>query len=126
MGQEAGVAMSQAIEAYLNQRLPVVSNNLLAVLRQRLTTIHDEPNHAPEVVAKIEWDIFKEQLDNFPIRMREEAHEALRKWLDVAAQIGVLNETTQLIESIIDRAAKELTNQSIIALAVVSGDLKNS
>jgi len=117
IGQKAGAAMAEAVETYLNHRLAEVSEKMLALLQQRFTTIHDEPEHAPELVAKVEYQIFMGHLETLPARIHQEAHDALGKWFDIARKSGVLDELNRLIETRINEARMKLMGESLAMFA---------
>jgi hypothetical protein len=72
----------------------------------------------------VEWRIFKEQIDTLPARLIQETKEALRKWLDVAAEIGVLHEVNHVIEIRIREACRALMNESVVMLSEAEAGLQ--
>jgi hypothetical protein len=88
-GERASQAMTAAIDEYLDQQLTELQSNLLAVLSLRLRTIHDEPGHRPEQVARIEWDIFLGHVQTLPNRVKQDFPEDIIKWQDLASTIGI-------------------------------------
>jgi hypothetical protein len=72
LGRNAGDSLYTAVNNFLKKRLAEVSTNLLGVLADRFGTIYSVPDHAPETVAKVEYKIFLEQLQEFESRLTEE------------------------------------------------------
>lgn len=64
-GAAAAETILSKIDEYLDIRLPEVSNKLLDVLRERMKTIYDENDCGPEEVARIEGDIFYENISKY-------------------------------------------------------------
>ena len=118
-GEHAGQAIFEAVEAFLNQRLPEVSKSLLEVLRGRFNTIYDHPPHAPKDVAQIEWNIFNENIATYPARLRDEIENSRRDWLNVATQMGVRAMIDQHIEKRIADSVSALRLDAIAMLVEV-------
>lgn len=117
MGRRAGRSLYEAVREYLDGRLPEVSTKLLDVFRQRLATIHNEPEHPPELVAKVEWDIFQKQINEFPTRMRQEVDANLREWMSVADDLHVREMIDHYVAKRIADASSALTQESLLLLA---------
>jgi hypothetical protein len=118
-GYEAGTAISQAVEDYLNRRLPEVSNKLLAVLRERFNTIYDEPQVSPKVAAQIEYDIFVKNTDEYPTRIKEEMQLPLHEWMELASQAGIRELLDQYVSKLISDAHALLRLEAALMLTEV-------
>jgi hypothetical protein len=121
-GLETGTAMADAINQFLDLRLPEMSVRMLDALRQRLSTIWEDPRHEPKHLAFIEWKIFEEHLDTLPARIREEVAQALAPWLELANTTGVRGLTDELINNRITHA---FTDLRVSALAQVNNIAKH-
>ena len=89
-GQSAGAAMAAAVQKYLDHRLPEVSERVLAVLRGQLKNIHNEPGYRPADVARVEFKIFLENIEDFDKRLLADTEAACAGWFEVAATLDLV------------------------------------
>lgn len=59
LGVTTGRCLFKAVAGYLDYRLSQLTVKTLTLLAGRFATIYDEPDHPPEVVAQVEFDIFR-------------------------------------------------------------------
>jgi len=118
LGYDASTRIITAVDGYLDSRLPELSRNLLAVLSERFTTIYDQPEHEPELLARIEWKIFDEHLDTFPDRVKQELQQNIGNWLDLA-DFGGRELVDVYIQNRIDGVVNELKLLSLSMLGEV-------
>ena len=85
LGVTIGRCLFKAVAGYLDYRLSQLTVKTLTLLAERFETIHDELNHLPEVAAKVEFDIFRNNLNDFQPRLKAEIETFLSDWLLIAA-----------------------------------------
>jgi hypothetical protein len=81
LGETIGRCLFRAVLGYLDYRLSQLTVNMLTLLAERFETIHDEPGHKPEVVAQVEFGIFRQHLEEFQPKLETEIYEFLHDWL---------------------------------------------
>jgi len=123
-GEEAGAAMTAAVDDYLDRRLPQVSTNLLNVFRGQLRKIYGDKQHDPKTLAYVEYRIFNENISSFQERLKQDVHDNLPAWIGITKELGL----THLLDQYIDKKARaaltELEEEAILILAeaVVDAD----
>lgn len=99
MGREAADATFTAVSDYLDQRLPEVATRLVDAFRQRLGAVLHRPEHPPVLLAKIEFDIFQQQLDTFQDQLNSEVNQNLNDWIGIAEQMGTRALIDQFVQN---------------------------
>lgn len=121
-GRDFGVAITDAVDGYLGNRVQSIETNYLDVFRERLTTIYDDREHPAALVARAEYVVFSENVGEMQAKLRQEAHEVLRGWLDRADEIGARAEIEQLIDKRISDTASGLKIEALALLAEAIGE----
>jgi hypothetical protein len=88
-GQDFGAQMAQAFIAYQKKRFGPVHDNYLNVLRERLQNAVRSEDAPPLLIAKIEGDLFVENLDKLKMQMFDETIAAMADWLNIAQQLDL-------------------------------------
>ena len=102
-GQDLGAEMGQAFNDYQRKRFGPVHNSYLNVLRERLQSALRSEEAPPLIIAKIESDLFVENLNELKMKMFDETMVAMSDWLDVAQKVGVRpDDEKTLADSIFD------------------------
>ena len=125
-GEEAGKAMSDAVEEYLDRRLPEVSNNVLNILRHRLQNIPIDTQNDPKGLAYAEFRCFEDNVADYRKRLKTEVHENLKEWMAVAAQCGVLDLLDELIDQKTEKAFAKLNDEARNAVVEVIAAINKS
>ncbi|MGH7039442.1 MAG: hypothetical protein ACREE1_15030, partial [Stellaceae bacterium] len=100
LGETIGRCLFRAVAGYLDYRLSQLTVKVLALLAERFETIHDEPNHKSEVVAQVEFHIFRDNLQERWPRLESEIRGFLNDWLLIAEKS---NQKVEIDEYISDR-----------------------
>lgn len=112
-GRQAGADMIKAVDAFLDAGTAHLAGSILQVFADRLGTIHDEKSQPPEAIARVELNIFLDHMKNFEPKLREEAELHLRNWLELAAQLGVVDGINAYIDRKIANAHAAVTAKAL-------------
>jgi hypothetical protein len=123
LGETIGRCLFRAVAGYLDYRLSELTVRVLTLLGERFETIHDESNHKPEVVAQVEFDIFRNNLQEFQPRLESEVREFLNDWLLVAEKSGQKAEIDEYISDRLSKAQQDLVAQGAAMLSQVISSL---
>jgi hypothetical protein len=119
LGETIGRCLFRAVSGYLDYRLSQLTVKMLTLLAGRFETIHDEPDHRPEVVAQVEFDIFRNNLQEFLPKLEAEVREFLSDWLLLAENSGQKAEIDAYLRDRLKKAQNDLIAQGTAMLSQV-------
>jgi hypothetical protein len=119
LGETIGRCLFRAVSGYLDYRLSQLTVKTLTLLAERFETIHAEPDHEPEMVARVEFDIFRNNLQEFQPRLEVEVREFLNDWLLLAENSGQKAEIDDYIRDRLSKASNDLIAQGAVMLSQV-------
>jgi hypothetical protein len=123
-GQRTGDSMAADLDAFVTRRFDPVSKNYLDVLRGCLETVFDDDKAPPLVLARIEYKIFLENVEEMRPKMLAEINSAMSEWIDVAEQTGIRPVLQQLIDHRIGNFTEQLTVEGLDLLLAYVERLK--
>ncbi len=119
LGETIGRCLFRAVSGYLDYRLSQLTVKTLTLLAERFETIDDEPDHAPEAVARAEFDIFRNNLQEFEPLLEAEVREFLNDWLLLAENSEQKGEIEGYIRDRLSKGCNELIAQGAAMLSQV-------
>jgi hypothetical protein len=97
-GQDTGDHMVRALHEYQQARFGSVHVDYLKIFRDRLKNALQSRDSPPLLVAKVEVELFAEQIEKLKSRMFDETVRAMTHWLDVADKVGARSEIELLLK----------------------------
>lgn len=127
MGQQVAARIAGVVDAHFDPRLSKLSYDVLEVLRGRLKTIYDDPEHDPKKIVRIELEIFVDNLNSFVPRLMEEARSVpdINKWTGVIEQLDVKELVDQYLKKKLDAAILAMTKEGVILAADTISQIEN-
>jgi hypothetical protein len=86
--QRAVEGMTADLEAFMDARFDPSFNRYLGVLRDRFEAAFDCPDAPPIIIARIEYKIFLENIDDLRSKMLSEI-SAMSEWRDILDEVGM-------------------------------------
>jgi hypothetical protein len=123
LGATMGRCLFRAVSGYLDYRLSQLTVKTLMLLAERFTTIHDEPKHGPEVVAQVEFDIFRSNLQELQQRLEAEIRVFLHDWLLLAQNSDQNTEIDSYIKGRLSKSHQEIIAHGSAMLSQVISNL---
>ena len=90
------------IETFATSRLDASARQLLATFKTRLETVDDEPGHDPELIASVEFNIFKRTLRAARRDMAAELLDHIRNEMIVAESFNMTADLLVLVDRAVD------------------------
>jgi hypothetical protein len=109
MGQQAGDAFAADLESLMEVRFKPVHEAALGVIQGQFNKCLTPTDGPPLVVARIEYKIFLDHVEEMRGKMLNEIPARLSKWLDVVDQIRLRDMFMQLIKAKVDKFCHDLT-----------------
>jgi hypothetical protein len=106
LGRRAGDSMAADLDRFMRARFEPAFNGYLGVLRDRFETTFDSPDAPPIILARIEYKIFLENVDELRDKMSPEISAAMSGWLNIDE--GVRADFQRLIEHTIETYRSDL------------------
>jgi len=119
LGSDMGGQMAHAINGVLEARFGQLEANYIAVLRDRIHLTFNDERAPPLTLARIEYKIFIENLDEMTAMLATEIPTLVGDWMDAAETMGVRLEVDQLITQRIDEFATDLR---LLGLKILADD----
>lgn len=118
-GYAAGEAMFDTVHRDLDLRISVVAENLLAVLKERLSDITGPGENLPaSTLCKVELEIFLEHAKKFTETLIQESEIRDKAWYDLAEGSGV----GDLFRSTVTKKLSDASLELILAGTSVTGE----
>jgi hypothetical protein len=111
-GHEVGAEICGRVDSYLASRMPGLAADLLEVFGERLKTIHDEPAHHPRTVAWAELEIFSEQVQRMPEKLRPEIETHIGAGIAIFSDLQMRSQLDDYITKRITEAAVEVMRKA--------------
>ena len=120
MGRDVGARITGELEEYVKLRVLPAAERFVAVFEGQLKTIHNDPEHDPRLVTKVEWDIFLENLDKFAGEMKAELSVMSYKWDEVLDALGSRDAIDEFISERINVIVEDMKEKAAtMALAAI-------
>jgi hypothetical protein len=122
LGQQAGESMAADLEHFMSSRYEPAFKAFMRVLSDRFDTVYGSDDLPPITLARIEFKIFNDQVQEMREDMAGEITFAMRGWLEVDNVIGA--QFRLLIDKTIRDFQDRLTMSGIQAFLDRADDLK--
>jgi hypothetical protein len=96
--EQAGDHMARALQQYQQARFGPVHFDYLSIFKGRLEHALRSDDSPPLLLAKIEVELFSQQIEKLSSRMLAETVRAMTHWLDVAEKVGARSEIDALLK----------------------------
>jgi hypothetical protein len=112
-GQETADHMARALQEYQQARFGRVHFDYLSIFRGRLQNALQSDDLPPLILAKIEVELFSQQIENLRSRMVDETARAMTHWLEVAEKVGARSEIDALLKHSIDQFCEAIGSDAL-------------
>ena len=113
VGQETADHMVRALQEYQQARFGPVHFEYLSIFRGRLQNALQSEVSPPLLLAKIEVELFSQQIEKLKSRMLDETVRAMTHWLAVAEKVGARSEIDALVNHSIDQFCRAIGSDAL-------------
>jgi hypothetical protein len=99
---ETGDHIGRALQEYQQARFGPVHFDYLSIFKGRLQSALESHDSPPLLLAKIEVELFSQQIEKLRSRMFDETSRAMTHWLDLAEKVGARSEIDALLKQSIE------------------------
>jgi hypothetical protein len=124
--QETGVHMARALHNYQQARFGSVHADYLKIFRDRLQSALRSEESPPLHVAKVEVELFSEQIQNLRSRMFAETVRAMPHWFDAAEKVGARPEIDALLKQSIEQFCLSIGSEALKIAEGYAGLLRDA
>ena len=111
--QEAADHMVRALHEYQQARFGPVHADYLKIFSDRLKNALQSDDSPPMLVAKVEVELFAEQIEKLKSRMFEATVRAMTHWFDVAEKVGARSEIESLLQQSVARFCQAIGSDAL-------------
>jgi hypothetical protein len=123
-GHQMAQEMASSLDEFMTARFAQANAALLDVLRGRLDGCREPADAPPLIVARIQYEIFLEQLQELRPRMLDDTNAAMAKWLELGELVGVRSDFDRLIKKRIDDLQTAMSFEALEVLMDRVDELK--
>jgi hypothetical protein len=105
--------MARAFHDYQRARFGSVHADYLTIFRDRLQNAMRSEESPPLLVAKIEVELFSEQLQKLRSKMFEETVRAMAHWFEAAEKVGARSEIDALLKQSIEQFCLAIGSEAL-------------
>jgi len=108
--------------AYIDGRMAAIEERFLGVRQNQLDAARYQVDHSPVLVARVEFDLFVENVEKSASKIIEEVKVALTDWDAFHAEIGVTDDIERLTAALVHAKhdnLKEAGLQTVLANAEI-------
>jgi len=113
LGQKAAQSFGKDVDAFAEPRFEEVRTNYMKVFRERLDQAEIDDEAPPLILARIEHNVFMDNVQKLKPQLVEEILTACGDWMKVWAQMGNEAEMKQLVEKKVDDCAVTMLDVSL-------------
>jgi hypothetical protein len=124
MGRQSGESFAADLEKLLEVRFKPVSEGYLGVVQGQYNKCLTPTDAPPIIVARIEYKVFLENVEQLRGKMMGEITATLCGWLDLADQMQMRDKFTELIQANVDKFCRELSETGLQRLLDMAHALK--
>jgi hypothetical protein len=124
LGKSAAESMVADLDRFMRLRFDPVYHEYLKVLRGRFEGAFNPPEAPPIIVARIEYKIFLENVDELRQKMPPDINMAMRKWRDLSDETGIRAEFNQLVDNRVETFMSNLTADGLKMFLDLADGLK--
>ena len=119
LGADMGQQMAEAVEVATDARFKSVQEGYLSVLRDRFRLSLNQQDEPPITVARAEYQVFMENVDDLKTKMPAELRASLADWVKAVDEVGIRSEFDRILTGRIDEFT---TNLGLIGLDVLTNE----
>ena len=108
LGANMGRQMAEAVNAVTEARFKSIEDGYLSVLRDRFRLALNQADAPPITVARIDYKVFIENVDELKFKMPTELRETLADWVKAVDEIGVRDDFDRMLSKRIDEFCAKL------------------
>lgn len=123
-GQQASHQFASDLKKFMEVRFKPTFDSFLGVLQQQLNACLTPTNSPPIITARIQYQVFIENVDELPAKMRADIVDALSGWMQVADQIQLREMFLELIDVTIKDYCDDLRQTGLQRLLDMAYALK--
>jgi hypothetical protein len=112
-GAETSDHMTRALREYQQARFGQVHFDYLSIFKGRLENALRSDDSPPLMLAKIEVELFSQQIEKLKSRMFDETVRAMTHWLDVADRVGARSEIDALLKHSIEQFCQVIRSDAL-------------
>ena len=108
LGQKWAGDMSDAMDLFVSKRFDGLKERYLSVLQDGLNSAKSSTDFSPILCGRVEFQLFRENLDELQIKMVAEIDDHMKEWKEIAAKIEMESAVNELIEHNVKIIADDL------------------
>lgn len=113
LGQKAAQQFRADVDAFASSRFAILLRNYMKVFRERLDGIEKDAEAPPLILARIEHNIFMENVKKLKPQVEKEIWDAQAAWIKPFETIGVMDEMRRFVESKVDDLSTQMLETSL-------------
>lgn len=125
-GREFSNELFGVFDDYMQQRFEPVKGRYLDILRGNVRDALQATDSPPLTVARVEYRVFLNNVKELEEKMLEELKQYMHKWLDVAHQIGVGEDTERAFGIRVSNYISDLSMAGLKLLTDYAVSLKDA
>lgn len=125
-GRKVAQSMDQEIEQFMRQRFGHVKDAYLKILEGSYHDAKARTDHSPIIIARIDRDLFNENVSGTRDKMREEILSKMETWQSVMAQMGNTGDIERLVDSKLDAFESDMNFAGINLFMEHADELKEA
>jgi hypothetical protein len=124
LGRRAAETMIADLDRFMGRHFDPVRDECLKVLRNCFERSFNPPQAPPIIIARIEFKIFSENIDELRQKVPVHINEAMHDWRDWSDEMGLRAEFNQLVNDRVETFISNLTSDSLQMFLDLADDLK--
>jgi hypothetical protein len=104
-------------DEFIEQRIQNFHPKYIAILKERLSTIFDDPELSTIQAASVEWESFTRNFDDTKVKLSVETQEVLKESLLLAERLGKRKEFVDHIANSINSRMGALIDEGMLIYA---------
>jgi hypothetical protein len=124
LGRQSAESFAADLEKLMEVRYKPVWERYLGVIQGQYNKSLTPTDAPPIFVARIEYKVFLENVNEIRGKMKEEIAATLSGWLDVADQMQLREKFAELIQFTVDKFCRELSETGLQRLLDMAHALK--
>ena len=113
MGQKAAQSFAADLERLMEGRFKPVSVAFLDQVQGQYNKCMAPTTAPPIVMARVEYNVFVENVDGIRAKMMDEITARLSGWMDLADQMQSRDKLTEHIQGTVDRFCRDLSDAGL-------------
>lgn len=124
VGRNAAVSMVRDLDSFIVVRFGHVKEAYLNILRQNVTDALQREDHSPILIARADYSVFLENVENTVARMKEEILANMAEWSATFAKMGLEGDVERVADARLEDFSLTMTMSGLSVLTDRADELK--